>query len=70
MFFKKQKPEGIYPDDDVFTESSICSGEMLIGFKNKTTGKLENAVVVRDQSDIDGFYAEHKLINTKHFKKP
>lgn len=69
MFFKKQKRPASRSDDDVYMESSICTGETLIGFRNKNTGKLENAVVVRSQSDIDDFYAEHGLINTKNYRK-
>lgn len=50
-------------------ESSICTGETLIGFRNNDTGKLENAVVVRSQKDIDDFYIQNRLINTKNYRK-
>lgn len=71
MFFKKPKPAPIGHKDDsgVEMESSICTGETLIGFRNKSTGKLEKAVVVRRQEDIDAFYREHDLINSGRFHK-
>lgn len=71
LFFKKNKPcsEGHKDDSGVEMESSICTGETLIGFRNKATGKLEKAVVVRRQEDIDEFYREHDLKNTGRLKK-
>lgn len=69
MFFKKKKSYSLRPDDDVYMESSICTGETLIGFRNNDTGKLENAVVVRSQKDIDDFYIQNRLINTKNYRK-
>ena len=73
MLFGKKKaaapvPTGHIDDGNVELESSICTGETLIGFRNKTTGKLEKAVVVRNQSDIDEFYREHDLKNTGRLK--
>ena len=55
-------------DRDVVMESSICTGEKTIGFKNPQTGKIEKSVVVRNKKDIDNFYREHNLIKTKDFK--
>ncbi len=69
IFNKKSAPEGHKDDSGVEMESSICTGETLIGFRNKATGKLEKAVVVRRQEDIDEFYRENDLKNTGRFKK-
>lgn len=55
-------------DRDVVMESSICTGEKTIGFKNPETGKIEKSVVVHTKKDVDAFYKEHNLIKTKDFK--
>ncbi len=73
MLFGKRKteppaPTGHIDDGNVELESSICTGETLIGFRSKATGRLEKAVVVRRQSDIDEFYREHDLKNTGRLK--
>ena len=68
MFFRKNTYEAVRDDRDVVMESSICTGEKTIGFKNPQTGKTERSVVVRSPQDIDNFYREHKLIKTKEFK--
>lgn len=65
MFLKnhsKQKPEVLSSSDyEIATEASICTGEKLIGLKNKATCKLEKAVVVKSQKDIDDFYEKYKI---------
>ena len=68
MFFKKSAYEALFDDCNVVMESSICTGEKTIGFKNPQTGRLEQAVVVRGAQDIDDFNRRHKLIRTKEFK--
>ena len=68
MFFRRSTYEAIRDDRDVVMESSICTGEKTIGFKNPQTGKTERSVVVRSMQDIDNFYREHRLIKTKEFK--
>ena len=68
MFFKKKENETLNDDTNVFIESSICTGEKIIGFRDDRTGTLKQAVVVREQADIDDFYRIHKLKNTKNFK--
>jgi len=64
MFFKhsnKQQVEIVSSDYEIATEASICTGEKLIGLRNKHTGKLEKAVVVKSQKDIDDFYSKYKI---------
>lgn len=48
-------PEGM-TSADIKTQSSVCTGETLIGFWNPDTGRLQQAVVVRNQADIAAFY--------------
>ncbi len=45
--------------EDVATESSICTGETIIGFKDRATGRLLQAVVVRGPADIVDFYRSY-----------
>ena len=68
MFFRKNRYEAVRDDRDVVMESSICTGEKIMGFRNPQTGKTECSVVVRSSRDIEDFYREHKLIKTKEFK--
>ncbi len=68
MFFRKNTYEAVRDDRDVVMESSICTGEKTIGFKNPATGRTEQTVVVRTARDIDDFYRKHKLIKTKEFR--
>ena len=41
---------------DITTQSSVCTGETLVGFLDAQTGKLLQAVVVRSPADIAAFY--------------
>ncbi len=59
--FNKNKPVKIRPEGKIETESSICTGETVIGFRNPRTGRLEKAVAVRSQKDIDDFYKSYGL---------
>lgn len=41
---------------DIATQSSVCTGETLIGFRQPQTGQLLQAVVVRSEADRTAFY--------------
>lgn len=62
-FRKKQAPALVPPEglgrEQIETESSICTGETIIGFRNPKTGRLEQAVAVRSEADIRDFYAAY-----------
>lgn len=66
MFFKRRSksgcvikpPDGLGPEN-ITTQSSICTGETLIGFLQPGTDKLLQAVVVRTPQDIAAFYASY-----------
>ena len=45
-------PDGMQ-ESDITLESSICTGETVIGFRSKTNGRLLNAVAVRTRADIN-----------------
>lgn len=61
MLFPKRKRPNLTPPQglgmaDVQTESSICTGETLIGFRAPGGGRLLDAVVVRSPQDLAAFY--------------
>lgn len=64
MLFSRPKkltltpPEGL-GKKDITTESSICTGETIMGFRDPKTGRLLQAVVVRTQADRDDFYRSY-----------
>lgn len=41
---------------DIATQSSICTGETIIGFRQPGTDRLLQAVAVRTPQDIRDFY--------------
>ena len=67
LFHRRRAP---LPEDEKFTEkdvaveSSICTGETLIGFREKDSGRLQQAEVVRSAKDIARFYRRHHLRRT------
>lgn len=61
LFSKKSASRGGHTVQDVAIEISVCTGEKMIGFRNRRTGRLEQAVLVRTQQDIDDFYRAHGL---------
>ena len=64
LFSRKEKilplPEG-FTEKDIRTESSICTGETIIGFYDLKTKKLISAELVTSPEDIDKFYARYGL---------
>lgn len=64
MGFFKRRPEVLTPPEgctaqDIKTQSSICTGETLIGFQNKHTGQLMQAVCVHSKAEIDAYYRRY-----------
>ena len=61
MFFrhikngKKLPPEGMSAAD-IQKQSSICTGETVIGFYDPKTDRLLQAVVVRSAQDVADYY--------------
>ncbi|MGI6500603.1 MAG: aspartate dehydrogenase [Anaerostipes sp.] len=41
--------------------ASICTGEQVAGFKNKETGRFEEAMLIRDAKDMDKFMEMYDL---------
>lgn len=61
MFFRHRKsgkklpPEGMSAAD-IQKQSSICTGETVIGFYDPKTDRLLQAVVVRSAQDVADYY--------------
>jgi len=56
-------------ESDIALESSICTGETVIGFRSKADGRLLNAVAVRNRADIAAFYRSYGFSYTGKFDK-
>lgn len=61
-------PDGMQ-EADIALESSICTGETVIGFRSKADGRLLNAVAVRNRADIAAFYRSYGFSYTGKFDK-
>ena len=61
--FRKNKKVLSVPDgftiDDIRIEASICTGETIIGFYDKSSKKLVYAELVRSDDDISEFYRKY-----------
>lgn len=57
---KKKIPEG-FSAEDIKTETSICTGEMTIGFYDAAAKKLRYAELVLSDDDIAEFYGKYGL---------
>ena len=53
-----QPPPGLGPAD-IATQSSICTGETIIGFRQPGTDRLLQAVVVHSPQDVADFYRSY-----------
>ena len=56
-------------ESDIALESSICTGETVIGFRSKADGRLLNVVAVRNRADIAAFYRSYGFSYTGKFDK-
>lgn len=64
MFFKRKKSRVLTPPEglgvqDIRRQSSICTGETVIGFLEPKTGRLLQAVVVRSAREEADFYRSY-----------
>lgn len=58
LFFKKAAPPPIPYDPAVqqpAVRSSICTGEMTVGFVDRKTGKFQEYELARSKSDVEAF---------------
>ncbi len=62
--FAKKAPAPLLPPAgctaaDIALQSSICTGESLIGFRRKGGGELLDAALVRSEREISAYYARY-----------
>lgn len=56
MFRKKSKKLQYDKENQVpVLKCSICNGEQVAGFKDIHTGKFEEVMFIRNQTDLDSF---------------
>ena len=55
--FKKKTVTKIYDKENKkpVIKASICNGEQVAGFKDIHTGKIEEVMLIKDQTDLDSF---------------
>lgn len=41
--------------------SSICTGEQVAGFKDPTSGKFEELMLIRDEKDFQEFLCQYQV---------
>ena len=41
--------------------SSICTGEQVAGFKDLTSGKFEELMLIRDDRDLSAFLRQYQV---------
>ena len=45
--------------------ASICTGEKVAGFKDRTTGKFEDLMLIRNEKDLQAFIKEYGVKETE-----
>lgn len=55
--FKKKTVTKIYDKENTkpVIKASICNGEQVAGFKDIHTGKIEEVMLIKSQTDLDIF---------------
>lgn len=61
MIFRKnmKKTEYDITNKQAVIRASICNGEQVAGFKDRTTGKFEEVMLIRNEKDIEAFKKEY-----------
>ena len=62
MFHKKKKTV-VYDQEKLkpVIRSSICNGERVAGFRDISTGKFTEVMLIRDDKDLDKFLTEYDV---------
>ncbi len=55
--FRKRSPKPVFndPDRTPVIRCSICTGEQVAGFQRKDTGAFEEAMLIRNDADLQIF---------------
>lgn len=61
MLFRKKSKKTQYDltNKQAVIRASICNGEQVAGFKDRTTGKFEEIMLIRNEKDIEAFKKEY-----------
>ena len=64
--FKNNHFKEDYPLDKYIPliKASICTGEQVIGFKEKSTNKFIEICLVKDIKDIENFKKKYNIVGT------
>ncbi|MBR0040898.1 MAG: aspartate dehydrogenase [Oscillospiraceae bacterium] len=69
LFKQKTKATPKPPFDPETEEAaircSICTGEQVAGFRNKTTGHFREVTLLRDAKDLDNFKKDYGVSDCK-----
>ena len=62
LFRKKEKPAAYDRESRrPVIRCSICTGEQVAGFQNKTTGQFEEVLLIRDAQDLESFRSHYGI---------
>lgn len=70
MLFSKKSQKKIYDRENQrpVLRCSICTGEQVAGFKDIHTGKFEEIMLIRNESELDNFMKMYHISNiTKEY---
>lgn len=64
--FKKKSTKIVLPSYDPTTQrpiirASICTGEQVAGFKDRTTGKFTEVMLIKNMDDLNVFLSHYNL---------
>ena len=63
MFFKKKIQNKTYDRENTkpVIKASICNGEQVAGFKDLRTGKIEEVMLIRNETDLKLFKSQYNI---------
>lgn len=67
MLFKRNKNKINFDatNKEAILKCSICNGEQVAGFRNKTTGKFEKVMLIQNNSDLETFKKQYGVTEIK-----
>lgn len=63
MLFRKKRETYEFDRDakEPVLRASICTGEKVAGFKDKTTGKFEEVMLIKNDKDLKEFLEQYGI---------
>jgi esterase/lipase superfamily enzyme len=67
MFFKKKTNKTTIDtaNKEAVLKCSICNGEQVAGFRDKTTGKFEEVMLIQNDVDLGTFKRQYGVTEIK-----